>query len=86
MKTATKKRHGFLRGRVYKSIGYNGIERFRWKCVDADTRASGVQIVSFKTAGGLIAEGRVKWIDGIATVLHYHNMFGGRIVAKIPKE
>jgi hypothetical protein len=85
MKTATKKRCGFRVGRTYQSIGYNGIERFKWKCVDVDQRASGVQIVAFKTSGGLIAEGRVKWIDGIATVLHYHNMFGGRVVAKIPE-
>ena len=83
MKAKATKKHGFRVGRIYKSIGYYGVERFRWKCVSIDRRASGVQIAAFKTSGGLVAEGRVKWIDGIATVLHYH--IGGRIAAKIPE-
>ncbi len=85
MKPATKRRCGFRVGRIYKSIGYYGVERFRWKCVNIDKRASGVQIAAFKTSGGLTADGRVRWIDGIATVLHYQSMTGGRIAAKIPE-
>jgi hypothetical protein len=80
-----KQRHPFRIGQVYKSVGYDGINRYRWRCVKVDKRASGVQIASFETAGGLKAKGRVRWIDGIATVLHYHGIIGGRIVAKIPQ-
>lgn len=81
---ATTKRCGFRVGRSYRSIGYRGVERFRWRCVSVDQRSSGVQVASFVTAGGLTAEGRVRWIDGIATILHYQGITGGRIAAKIP--